>query len=373
MGRPLVSVLARKYGKRPQFLIASVFGVVGTGICVASFDRASLETSYRVLLAGRMVQGIGTTAYESLSVAAIGDMFFLHERGLRCALLVLTLASMSSFIAVVAGTLCENLGARMLFVVLLPFQAVAAVGTGLFVPEMQFRRRETREVGVPLDEEKLTSGKKHEDVALSQHTTPRSANPATTTRTARGPTDSSKPRRTFRQDLRVSSGTYSQATIPTLLGSIFIHLLNPAVLWIQIVSAVLVSFFVGTAYTLAQTFTPPPYRLSVAQNGYFFAGALVGGVLGISSGPLCDFIARRLARRNKGVFEAEFRIPICIVAVVVFAVGWFVFGWALDEGRKGAAERTIAPGRIVVVCSVCYGCVCFATSVASTGAGLYVL
>lgn len=89
----------------------------------------------------------------------------------------------------------------------------------------------------------------------------------------------------------------------------------------------------------------------------------------MSAGPLCDFIARYLARRNKGVFEAEFRIPVCVVAVVVFGIGWFVYGWALDQEGGGRISARV----IVLVCSVCYGAVCFATSVASTGAGLYVL
>ena len=58
-----------------------------------------------------MVQGIGTTAYESLAVAAVGDMFFLHQRGVRTALLVLTLACLASFVAIIAGTGFQHLGA----------------------------------------------------------------------------------------------------------------------------------------------------------------------------------------------------------------------------------------------------------------------
>ena len=42
--------------------------VIGTAICVGSGSR------YKTLLAGRLVQGFGTTAYESLSVATIGDL-----------------------------------------------------------------------------------------------------------------------------------------------------------------------------------------------------------------------------------------------------------------------------------------------------------
>lgn len=46
-------------------------GVIGTSICIASGE------SYNLLLAGRLVQGFGTTAFESLSIAVIGDMLVL--------------------------------------------------------------------------------------------------------------------------------------------------------------------------------------------------------------------------------------------------------------------------------------------------------
>ncbi|KAF2016396.1 MFS general substrate transporter [Aaosphaeria arxii CBS 175.79] len=347
---PFVSIFAQKYGKRPQFLFASIFGVIGTGICIAGFDQKNLAKSYNVLLTGRMIQGIGTTAYESLSVAAIGDMFFLHQRGLRTALLVLTLACLSSFVAIIAGTGFQNLGARNLFVILLPIQIFGTLGTFFFLPESQFVRNET---SMPAASSEEIEAKNGDHTVAKQDSIDR-----TTTNT------STIPKRSFVQDLRPYSGViYNSDGTFKLLGEIFVHLLNPAVIWIQIVSAVLVSFFVGTAYTLAQIFTPPPYSLNVAQNGFFFTGALVGGILGISAGPICDFTARFLSRRNKGIYEPEFRIPVCLLAVVVFAIGWFTFGWALDHPAKGR----------VVLCSFCYGAICFGTSVASTSGGLYIL
>lgn len=82
--RPLVSVLAQKFGKRPQFLFAAASGTLGTIICIVG----SQQSNYKTLLAGRMVQGLGVTAWESLSLAAMGEMFFLHERGWRTAVSV---------------------------------------------------------------------------------------------------------------------------------------------------------------------------------------------------------------------------------------------------------------------------------------------
>jgi predicted MFS family arabinose efflux permease len=47
---PIVSALSRKYGKRPQLLLASLFGLLGTII-------GSVAYSYNGLMAGRIIQG----------------------------------------------------------------------------------------------------------------------------------------------------------------------------------------------------------------------------------------------------------------------------------------------------------------------------
>jgi MFS family permease len=47
---PIVSALARKYGKRPMLLLAALFGLLGTVVGSAVY-------SYNGLLAGRILQG----------------------------------------------------------------------------------------------------------------------------------------------------------------------------------------------------------------------------------------------------------------------------------------------------------------------------
>lgn len=170
-----------------------------------------------------MVQGLGTTAFESLSIAAIGDMFFLHERGLRTALLVLTLACLSSFVAIIGGTTFEHLGARTLFVILLPIQIFGALGVVFFMPETQYRRpTHTAPTSTSVGVKEKNAGN------------------TVTEYSEAGRTTAKIPKRTFIQDLRVRSGIYNHESVFKLLGEIFLHLLNPAVIWVQLVSAVLV-------------------------------------------------------------------------------------------------------------------------------------
>jgi MFS family permease len=174
-----------------------------------------------------MVQGLGTTAYESLAVAAVGDMFFLHQRGIRTSLLVLTTACLASFVAICAGHMFEVLGARNLFVVLLPLQLFGFICSFLFIPETQFRRNETRGAATEHDVRVVQEKAETSTQSVAQEPTVSTVNPDVT-------------KRTFVQDLRLTSGVYNQDSVAKLLGRIFVHLLNPAIVWITLVAAILI-------------------------------------------------------------------------------------------------------------------------------------
>lgn len=346
-------MLAQKYGKRPQFLFASAAGTLGTIICIVG----SQQDNYHTLLAGRMVQALGMTAWESLSFAAMGDMFFLHERGWRTAILVCSLASMASMVSIISGVMYQYHGYQTLFAAAVPFDAVGLLATVFLVPETQFLRPTD---SASEEEEETAEGHSH---ALSEK---EEKGRAENVEVARPPTPSTSAlgQKSYLKRLAPWSGTtYTQKHIPHLLAEIFIHLANPAVLWILLVSAVLVSLFVASSYIIAQVWSPPPYNLDVAQNGYFWAGPLAGGVLVVAVGPACDWLARAMARRNGGVFEAEFRIPVNVLGALFCGLGWFLFAWVVDNPRPDG----------YYLGSFALGCVCLGISVPSTSAGLYIL
>ncbi|CAK7207113.1 hypothetical protein SEUCBS139899_009921 [Sporothrix eucalyptigena] len=332
---PFVSVLAQKYGKRPQFLFAAVSATVGTAICVAG----SQQLNYHTLLAGRIIQGFGVTAWESLAVAAVGDLFYLHERGLRTSILVVALAGTASIVAIISGAMCEGVGWTNLFVALLPIDIVCLVTTIFLLPETQFVRKTSTasdvSTGTPVAE-------KDEPAVNHTEYTPK----------------------TFTQRLRIfPDRPFTDESVVRLLLAAVAHLANPAVWWILLVSGVLVAFFVVTAYILSQIFSVPPYNLGVAANGFFYVGPLIGGLLAVSAGPLCDWTARAFARRHQGVFEAEFRLPVNVLGLLCCGLGWFLFSWRVDH--------PVANGYFFS--SFCFGLACFGISVPSTAAGLYIL
>lgn len=300
-----------------------------------------------------MIQGLGVTAWESISLASVGDIYFLHERGLRTAVIVCSLACMASMVSIISGVMFQDHGYRTLFVAELPFNIVGLLATVFLLPETQFVRTTTSldKTGASILQE--SSEKDKEERAQNIEEVP-----------STHPSRKQMPRKSYLKTLAPWSGTvYTKKSIPHLLAEIFVHLINPAVFWILMVSAVLVCFFVVTAYIISQIFSVPPYNLNVAQNGYFWTGAFIGGMLAVGIGPLCDWTARTLAKLNKGVFEAEFRIPVNILGALFVGLGWFLLMWVIDNPTANG----------YLLGSFAHGCVCFGISVPSTSAGLYIL
>jgi MFS family permease len=176
-------------------------------------------------MAGRVIQGFGATAFESLSLATVGDIFYLHDRGWRTALIVLTLACMASLVSIISGVITENLGYRDLFTILLPFQVAGFLGTVFLLPESQFQREE-RIVAATHDSEQKNLDT---DVEVCHKET-----------AAPSEVGEFKPRKTYVQSLAPFSQVYSNRNAFILFAEIFVHLLNPAVVWILLTSAVIV-------------------------------------------------------------------------------------------------------------------------------------
>lgn len=74
-------------------------------------------------------------------------------------------------------------------------------------------------------------------------------------------------------------------------------------------------------------FVAPPYNFTVSQTGLISLSPFIMTALAeIVSGPLNDYVCLYLTRKNKGIYEPEFRLPLMIVSVIFGTVGFFGFG-----------------------------------------------
>jgi predicted MFS family arabinose efflux permease len=53
-------------------------------------------SGYHTLLAARIVSGFSTSAYESVIISAVGDLYFVHQRGIRISIVNFVLAGVSN-------------------------------------------------------------------------------------------------------------------------------------------------------------------------------------------------------------------------------------------------------------------------------------
>lgn len=300
---PFVSAGARKYGKRPTFLFSSIFCLIGTII-------GSASTTYNTLLAGRIIQGLSIAAYESILFTIVGDLFFVHERGLYATVMSFTLTCVSNLSSVVAGSITTNLGWHYLFHILNVCIGLQVILTFLFVPETCYLRDPTMSAALQVankDEKIVVTTREHEAMDQSQIL----------------PHISKK---TFKQNLAIFTGTYTDESIGRLIIAPFVSCLNIAALWTVVITGAVSSFYVAVAFVIAQLFSPPPYLLTAQGAGYMSLGPFIGGAIGcVIIGILMDPLAIWLSKRNGGIYEPEFRLPLVAVGVLCGA-GLFGFG-----------------------------------------------
>ncbi|EXJ57303.1 hypothetical protein A1O7_07650 [Cladophialophora yegresii CBS 114405] len=311
---PFVAAFSRKYGKRPVFLVSTLFDIVGTAIGEAKVD-------YKYLLASRIIQGFSTSAFESLIVATVGDIYFVHQRGPRISFINFILNSASSLSSVICGQVFQKLGWLWLFHMFQIFLVAQFVLMFLFCPETTYIRDTRYDTDLVVDE-------KLEDLAAIE-----ASHKEMVGEPGQGERTNIPQKKTFVQELAVFTGVYSPDSVVKFLIGPFLTLLNPAACYAVIASGVLNSWYVGSAIILAGIFSGPPWNFNASQIGYVGFGPFIGGMIGsIITGFTADWVIKYLTRRNKGVYEPEFRLVWMAPACVTCAFGMFFFGYTLEKG-----------------------------------------
>lgn len=215
---------SRKYGKRPVFLVSTLLDIIGTAIGQA-------KISYNYLLAARIIQGFSTSAFESLIVATVGDIYFVHQRGLRIAFINFILNSASSLASIICGQVFQSLGWLWLFHMFQIFLVAQFVLMFLFCPETTYNRDIRYDTDLNRDE-------KLEELAVIEH-----AHKETVGEPGVGDSTPNIPKKkTFVQELAVWTGVYSHDSIFKYLFGPFLTLLNPAACYAVIASGLLNSW-----------------------------------------------------------------------------------------------------------------------------------
>ncbi|KAL8975166.1 MAG: hypothetical protein Q9197_000623 [Variospora fuerteventurae] len=335
---------ARIWGKRHLYLLGTIL------IIVSSAWGGAVGTNFTSLLWARVVQGVGLAPFEALVNASVGDLYYLHERGTRMALSNLALFGGAFFTPVLVGKITHTIGWEWSFYLVAIFAGALLPLIFFFVPETAFDRPinpyvEALENGTsnrPMEEDQHFPTTTN---LISEKSRPDPSNPTSfekhdyDTKTDTTPPSSTlpPPKVTFAQSLLPFNGRKSNANFFKLALRPFPLFFHPAVLWACLIQGTLIGWTVMIGVVLAAIFLGPPLWFSEVETGYMYTGPFVGAVIGfIISGLLADWSTKFMIRRNKGVYEPEFRIVLVAAQLVFGCVGLYGFGiTAQDVGRYG--------------------------------------
>ncbi|KIW20685.1 hypothetical protein PV08_01262 [Exophiala spinifera] len=323
LGLFITNPLAKLYGKRPIYILASC-------IMLAASIWGAVANNYSSFLASRIVSGIGMAPYEVLVQCTIGDLYFVHERATRIAVWNLFLLTGIAGGALVSGYIIEYDGYKWTFGVCAIFFGVLLFGVLLFVPETSFRRDAV--VIVPVEDElegdSEKAGAKHVHMGLGHEHDISQAHGEKNKHLSYSATHaSSEPKMSYWRSLRVFTGRYSYAPLFKVFTRPVVLFFYPAVFWGFLVYGTTLTWIVVFSVVNGVIFVAPPYNFSVSQTGLISLSPFILTLLGeVISGPLNDWICVYLTRKNKGIYEPEFRLVLMVVVAILGTVGFFGFG-----------------------------------------------
>ncbi|KAL2153020.1 hypothetical protein VTH82DRAFT_4175 [Thermothelomyces myriococcoides] len=316
----------RIWGKRHLFVLGTLLLVVTSAWAGASQG----EGNFRSMVAARVFQGIATAPFESLVNAAVGDLYFVHQRGIRMAFTNLAVFGGAFFTPILVGKITHTIGWWWTFYLVAIFCGVCFPLVYLFCPETAYRRDTVLNLDL-LDKE--NPGQSNGDFSAAKKdqeaNTAAGINGATSTpfSAESGP----KPKATFKQSLALFNGRKTDETFWKLLLRPLPLFLQPAFLWACLIQGLMIGWTVFIGVIMAQFFIGPPLWWGEVRTGYAYTAAFIGAIAGfVIAGALSDWSARAMTKWNNGIYEPEFRIVLVIPQLIIGCAGLYGFGITVD-------------------------------------------
>lgn len=198
------------------------------------------------------------------------------------------------------------------------------------VPETSYRRDAVVVVPVqdPIGGDEEKSGAEHVHMALAhEHDFSQAHGEKDKHLSYSGTQGAAEPKITYWQSLRIFSGRYSYAPMFKIFTRPVILFFYPAVTWGFLIYGTTLTWIVVFSVVNGVIFVAEPYNFSVSQVGLISLSPFILTLLGeVISGPLNDWICVYLTKKNKGIYEPEFRLVLITVVIVLGTVGFFGFG-----------------------------------------------
>ncbi|KAK6376596.1 uncharacterized protein PV06_05868 [Exophiala oligosperma] len=314
---------ARVWGKRHLFLLGALLMIATS----AWGGSTHTNHNYASLLWSRVFQGVALAPFEALVNACVGDLYFVHERGVRMAITNTCLFGGAFLTPVFVGMISAHIGWEWSFYLLAIFMAPGLLLIFFFVPETAYRRAHA------LDLDILAEDSSRESLTHPQN----GATPENEEKTLHSMTVTETPGRkvSYVQTLMPFNGRKTNESFFRLLLRPFPLFLHPAVAWACLIQGVIIGWTVMVGVILSLIFLGPPLFFNEERAGKMYTSAFIGSMLGLLlAGLYSELVTRFMIRLNKGKYEPEFRILLVIPTLVFSAIGLYGFGITANDVKR---------------------------------------
>jgi MFS family permease len=215
------------------------------------------------------------TNFASRPIASVGDMYHVHERGVRMALSNFCVFGGAFLTPVLVGVIADSIGYQWTFYLVAIFAGIMLPLVILFVPEMAFRREERFDIDtmgnlLVLDgEEMKVLGKRGSSTTSAEHgATGNTVDRAAANSTDQQPVGVSPRKATFFESIKPFNGRKTDERYLHLLLRPFSLFLHPGILWACLIQGTLIGFTVLIGVTLAAIMLGPPLWFGEVETGY---------------------------------------------------------------------------------------------------------
>ncbi|KAK5110059.1 hypothetical protein LTR62_006303 [Meristemomyces frigidus] len=355
VGAPMLIPFALKYGSRPVYVFSSIaqFAI--------SIWAARTMTAGDWWGVNALQCWLGALA-EVLIQMTIADIYFVHQRGLANSIYIWVLNVGQNLAVVAAGFIAQNQNWRWVWWWCAIFFAMQIVMFVFGFEETKFtghmheplEGRQGSIATVPASSKKRTMGM---DEKMSPADSPpipekemhfppsdremRSDEPEA--EVTHNPSivqlDPQKKRKTYWQRLSLlttTPGPWSHF-LRHSWQPFMILVSIPGVLFCSLTYAVLLAWSTVMTTAVSEYMLLPPYNFSASQIGLMSLGPFIGSTLGsIVVGPVSDYVAVQLAKRNNGIYEPEMRFWVFLPFIPFQLAGAWWFGYGLADGASWA-------------------------------------
>jgi MFS family permease len=311
--------ISTSFGRRPVYLASQL-------ICLASCIWRARATTYNSFMGACALNGVGAGPAETIQPAVIADIFFLHDRGKWNTLYWVVYMGSLMVGPIISGPMALTVGWRnfwWLNVALLGFSFLL-VAFGF--PETKWNRVELETAkssppgNTPPNEKAIASNEQpHEKSSPPAQEEIESA-PVTSDNVEASDPWLGRGAPSKRQWALFQPNAHPFKSILMDLWIPWKMMVFPIVQFASFVVSWSCSSFLTINLTQTQAFAPRGF--SSLQIGFMNFAILVGAFIGLATaGPLSDWIAARLTKRNGGIREPEMRLPAMIPYVVIMYLG----------------------------------------------------